>query len=311
MNSIKARPAIDPLIRRLPLLLPIAALVFAVGMWRNLLTANWPTTPPLTKLERHYGLDIDAATSAQLGHVLPDPFEVHGSFANTIDMLRDALPPRSGWGGIFVNWRELERAGISRQAPIKASLGGLQTQDAILRVLAVADGGTGRLGVTVEDHVLTISTNEDLARNTLTRVYDVRDLLPGDPKARPAAEAALSARITGTIAPASWRPDASVGYIRFIQGQAIVTQTAANQHDLIMLLERMRWHRDLRRFAFRAAWVVGGAFVLGMVPAALMRRRRRMARGLCGNCGYDLRATPDRCPECGTATNKPAAGHAS
>jgi hypothetical protein len=60
-----------------------------------------------------------------------------------------------------------------------------------------------------------------------------------------------------------------------------------------------------------ATWAVGfpgWACVLatGVLPASAMRRylrRRREAKvhaGICVRCGYDLRASPEKCPECGT-----------
>ena len=62
-----------------------------------------------------------------------------------------------------------------------------------------------------------------------------------------------------------------------------------------------RWWRDNYD-----AWVVPHR-VLASVTAALPLLwlvRARRARGLCPACGYDLRASPDRCLECGTIATR-------
>jgi hypothetical protein len=50
--------------------------------------------------------------------------------------------------------------------------------------------------------------------------------------------------------------------------------------------------------------IVGGMAIIAGLAAIKDRKNRltlkRQSRGLCLVCGYDLRASPVRCPECGT-----------
>ena len=64
---------------------------------------------------------------------------------------------------------------------------------------------------------------------------------------------------------------------------------------------RGRWRR-----AHVPYWALTAAFLAAGLPSvrawfARRRRLRRRAAGCCPSCGYDLRSTPDRCPECGMA----------
>jgi hypothetical protein len=63
---------------------------------------------------------------------------------------------------------------------------------------------------------------------------------------------------------------------------------------------------DLSRILIAPYWAVLGTMtVMTIIPAGfllrMLRRHRRVRQGRCVRCGYDVRATPDRCPECGTA----------
>jgi hypothetical protein len=69
------------------------------------------------------------------------------------------------------------------------------------------------------------------------------------------------------------------------------------------------------RERWRVRGVVVGHWFVALLAAALpsyaaargARDARRSRLGLCPACGYDLRATPRRCPECGAGTGEGAA----
>jgi hypothetical protein len=64
-----------------------------------------------------------------------------------------------------------------------------------------------------------------------------------------------------------------------------------NKYEVIVKRSVMapHWFAVLLTAVLPAAWSV----------AFLWHRRRRL-HGMCRSCGYDLRASPERCPECGT-----------
>jgi transposase len=69
----------------------------------------------------------------------------------------------------------------------------------------------------------------------------------------------------------------------------------------ILTLHARGWSR--RRFARELGLdreTVGRFVLLAAIAAPKLRAGRRERKGLCRRCGYELRATPERCPECGT-----------
>ena len=60
------------------------------------------------------------------------------------------------------------------------------------------------------------------------------------------------------------------------------------------------WHLYLHYWFLMIAFALPGLWRAFQIVS----RNRESNAGLCSICGYDLRATPDRCPECGTVPAK-------
>jgi hypothetical protein len=98
-----------------------------------------------------------------------------------------------------------------------------------------------------------------------------------------------------------WGEPVSRGTSRFTAGTAWNRLGFVSYVDPIESWSGMRGRsRDVFSLPF---WFL--TIIVALIPLyqswQVYRRMRRAAAGACVQCGFDLRATPGRCPECGTA----------
>jgi hypothetical protein len=158
---------------------------------------------------------------------------------------------------IYVHWRALEDAGVKRDTPVNVRLRDVKLGAALRATLADAAGNV-KVGVAVEDGVITASTKADLACNVMTRVYDIRDLtvpIPDfetgpnglQPTTQPTREENVSAirrLLTETIDPDGWSD--STNKMCELSGQLIVTATPETQSQITALLDQLRECRAIQ-----------------------------------------------------------------
>jgi len=88
---------------------------------------------------------------------------------------------------------------------------------------------------------------------------------------------------------------------RDIPGNVRIALVMAAVVLVLYILQEWRQLPDWSHVPLQLAELLVGVW-LSISVYRWSKFRSRLTAGLCPACGYDLRATPDRCPECGTAS---------
>lgn len=144
--------------------------------------ARWMADDLTFVLSAVHGLknpEEDAATAQvrdQLNQTLSSIQFPEGTiFSEALEYLRESTGLN-----IVVNWVELEISGIERDAKVSMNLKDTKLSKVLDLVLQAVGAGEFELGYFVDEGVVIISTRKYLDRRTITRVYDIRDLLTSE-----------------------------------------------------------------------------------------------------------------------------------
>ncbi len=115
--------------------------------------------------------DPSAKVHRKLSEVVPK-IEFPGiGFGDVIQYFRDVARLN-----VHPKWEALRAANIDERTPVNVKLTNVTLEKALRTVLDDV-GGVNPLDYIVDEGVITISTKDDLSRQTITRVYDIRDLI--------------------------------------------------------------------------------------------------------------------------------------
>lgn len=145
---------------------------------------------------------------------------------------------------IDVRWKQVESAGIERSTPVTLHLRKVTSAQALAAILKEVGGAAASLGYSEIGGVIVVTTAEDVRYETVTVVYNVRDLIEltaFNALTRTKGVETLLGMITGDILPESWRDRGGRdGDIVELSGLLVVTHTAEVQERIVHFLERLR-----------------------------------------------------------------------
>lgn len=124
---------------------------------------------------------------------------------------------------ILVNWQALQQVHIAKNLLITVDLSNLRLDEALAKLLDAVGGAHVRLGYSLDNGIVAITTSEELSKNVVTTVYDISRAIQNDPHPN-----ILIERITRTVRgidPLSWKKTGGLGVVDYFNGQLIVTQT--------------------------------------------------------------------------------------